>query len=341
MILSLRGKKMKNRIFRFGLVTILAALFISMWMTAVPQPSSAGSLSTAVIGMFPKDVGEFAYADMKTARKFSWFPQIREQLLPSRFRQFEQFLSSAGIDPNTQVDEMAWAGITTQKGNGEEIVGVALGSFDTGSAEARFKAQKLPTFDVRGYHLYAFGSGLAANDILFTFIDNNTAAFGHRQAIEELIGVRMGDTQGLMSNSQLFPLINETNGSGFIWAVLNQSYTHLAMQQLMPQTSQFPQAAQIVQRMQAMTISVQGDSGIDADFQAVCATPDDANVLAAALQAGILYRRYQEAQGNPALATALDQVRVSPSGDRLKIDAPLTQDQIASLIQSKVFVVKM
>ncbi|HTV60251.1 MAG TPA: hypothetical protein VMJ93_15370 [Verrucomicrobiae bacterium] len=332
---------MKKKLIRTGVAATLAAGLFLAWMTALPQRSSADSLSTAVVGMFPKDVGEFAYADLKTARKFSWFPQLREQLLPSRFRQFEQFLTSAGIDPNTQVDEMAWAGITAAKGNGEEVVGVALGSFDPASAEARFQAQKLPTFDIRGYHLYAFGSGLAANDILFTFLDNNTAAFGHRHAMEQLIGVRMGDTQGLLSNSLLYPLINETNGSGFIWAVLNQSYTHLAMQQLMPQTSQFPQAAAIVQRMQAMTISVQGDSGVDAHFQAVCSSPDDANVLAAALQAGILYRRYQEAQGDPALAAALDQVRVDPSGDRLRIEAPLTQAQIASLIQSKVFVVKM
>jgi len=331
---------MRNNSIRIIFVAALVVILCVTWMTALPQHSSADSLSTAIVGMFPKNVGEFAYADMKAARKFSWFPQVREQLLPSRFRQFEQFLVSAGVDPNTQVDEMAWAGITAPKG-GEEIVGVALGSFDPSSAETRFKSQKLPMFDVRGYHLYAFGSGQAANDILFTFIDSNTAAFGHREALEQLIAVRMGDTQGLMSNTQLFPLINETNGSGFIWAVLNQSYTHLAMQQLMPQTSQFPQAAAIVQRMQAMTISIRGDSDIDAQFQAVCSSPDDANVLAAALQAGILYRRYQEAQGNPALASALDQVQVTPNGNRLKIDAPLSQDQIASLIQSKVFVVKM
>ena len=70
---------MSHRFVRFGLVAVLVAFLVSMWMTAVPQQTSAGSLSTAVIGMFPKDVGEFAYADMKTARKFSWFPQIREQ----------------------------------------------------------------------------------------------------------------------------------------------------------------------------------------------------------------------------------------------------------------------
>jgi len=307
----------------------------------LPRPSSAGSLSTGVIGMFPKSVGEFAYADLKTARKLSWFPQIREQLLPSRFRQFEQFLATAGVDPNTQVEELAWAAITPEKSGGEEIVGVALGSFDPSSTEMKFKNQKVPTIEFHSYHLYAFGSGTGAGDILFVFLDSNTAAFGHRSALEQLIDVRTGGSESLMSNDQLFPLINEANGSGTIWAVLNQRYTHLAMQQLLPQANQFPQAAAIVNRLHAMTISVDADSGVDAHFQAVCDSVDDANLLGTAMQAGLMYRRYMEAQTNPDLARVLDNVRVTPSGDRLKVDAPVSQDQIGALIRTKVFAVPM
>ncbi|HTS12776.1 MAG TPA: hypothetical protein VMH00_11715 [Candidatus Limnocylindrales bacterium] len=310
-------------------------------ISAIPSRIAADSLSTNVIGMFPKDVGEFAYADMKSARKLSWFPQLRDQILPSRFRQFEQFLASAGVDPNTQVDELAWGGITVGKTGGEEVVGVALGTFDPTSAEAHFKQQKLPSFDIKGYHLYSFGSGMAANDILFVFIDANTAAFGHRPALEKLIDVRTGNAESLFTNDKLYPLITSTNGNGFIWAVLNANYTHLAMTQLLPQANQFPQAATIINRMQAMTISVDADSGVDAKFQAVCSTADDANLLSAALQAGVMYRRYQEAQANPSLAAALDQVRVTPAGDRLNIEIPVSQDQLLSLIRTKVFSVQM
>jgi hypothetical protein len=326
---------------RISTITLAAAALFAAIFSALPPRSTAGSLSTGILGMFPKQVGEFAYADMKSARKFEWFPQLRDQLLPSRFRQFEQFLSSAGVDPNTQVDELAWGGLSLAKSGGEEIVGVALGSFDPNSAEARFKQQKLPMVDVNGYHLYAFGSGAGAGDILFVFIDVNTAAFGHRPALEKLIDVRSGGSESLLTNDKLYPLINDTNGSGIIWAVLDQSYTHLAMTQLLPQANQFPQASAIINRMQAMTISVDADSGVDARFQAVCNSPDDANLLSAALQAGIMYRRYQEAQSNPAFATALDQVRVTPSGDRLKVEIPVSQDQLLSLIRSKVFAVPM
>jgi len=322
-------------------ISVAAALLVVTMLSALPSRGAGSSLSPAVLGMFPKEVGEFAYADMKSARKYAWFPQLRDQILPQRFRQFEQFLASAGVDPNTQVDELAWAGITAPKSGGEEIVGVALGLFDPTSAEEKFKQQKLPAFDVKGYHLYSFGSGEAASDILFVFIDPNTAAFGHRPALEQLIDVRMGAAESLMRNDKMFPLIRETNGNGIIWAVLDQNYTHLAMTQLLPQASQFPQASTIINRMQAMTISVDADSGVDAKFQAVCSTPDDANLLSAALQAGVMYRRYQEQQSNPALSAALDQVRVTPSGDRLMVEAPVSQDQILSLIRSHVFAVQM
>lgn len=291
--------------------------------------------------MFPKTVGEFAYADMKAARKFSWFPQLREQLLPSKFRQFEQFLTTAGIDPNTQVDEIAWGAINAGKTGGEQILGVALGSFDPSSNEARFRQQKLPMTDYHGYHLYAFGSGSGPSDILFTFIDANTAAFGVRPAMEKMIDVRTGVSESLLTNDVLFPLINETNGNGIIWAILDKSYTRIAVQQLLPQANQFPQAATIIGRMHAMTISVAADSGIDAQFQAVCDSTNDANLLAAALQAGVMYRRYQEAQDHPDLASALDQVSVTPSGDRLKIDAPVNQDQLLGLIRTRAFAVPM
>jgi hypothetical protein len=331
---------MRHTLRRTATIALAGAALLAGAFSALPWRSAAGSLSTAVLGMFPKQIGEFAYADMKSARKYPWFSQLRDQLLPSRFRQFEQFLSSAGIDPDTQVDELAWAGINL-KGGGEEIVGVALGSFDPNAAEARFKQQKLPSTDVSGYHLYAFGSGTGANDILFVFIDSNTAAFGHRSALEKLIDVRSGGSESLLTNDKLYPLINATNGNGIIWAVLDQTYTHLAMTQLLPQANQFPQAATIINRMQAMTIAVDADNGVDAHFQALCSSPDDANLLSAALQAGIMYRRYQEAQNNPAFATALDQVRVAPSGDRLKVEIPVSQDQLLSLIHSRVFAVPM
>ncbi|HET7150919.1 MAG TPA: hypothetical protein VFI60_05875 [Candidatus Acidoferrum sp.] len=330
----------------------IAALALAVPLAA-PKPAQAGRLGPDIIALFPKNIGEFAYADLKKARTLKWFPQLQEQLIPERFRQFEKFLASAGVDPNSQVDELAW-GLVAEGLNaknegagssavptGEEVVGVALGSYNPNSAEAYFKQQKLPTFKARGYTLYAFGTGAGPNDLFFFFLDSNTAAFGHRQVLEKMIEVRFGADEGLMNNDRLFPLINEANGNGTVWAVLNPAYTRLAMQQLAPEVQQFPEAAKLVSRMQNLVISVNADSGIDGKFQAVCGSTDDANTLGQLLQAGFLYKRYQAQKDNPELADLLNEAQITPAGDRVTLRMSLSDDQITQLIRKNTFALKM
>lgn len=333
----------------------VAAGILAVMALAAPKPARAGRLGPDVIALFPKDVGEFAYADLKKARTLKWFPQLQEQMLPERFRQFEKFLASAGVDPNSQVDELAWALVAesmsgktdnaasaaTSVPTGEEVVGVALGNFNPGSTESYFKQQKLPTFKARGYTMYAFGTGSGPNDLFFLFIDSNTAAFGHRTLLEKMIEVRFGTEEGLLHNDKFFPLINEANGSGVVWAVLNPAYTRLAMQQLAPEVEQFPEAAKLVARMQNMIINVDAGSGVDGKFQAVCGSSEDANTLGQLLQAGFLYKRYQAQKDNPDLAQLLDQARVTPAGDRVMLSMSLSDDQITALIRKNTFALKM
>ena len=336
----------------------LAAVVTAVCMTAalllIPASARAGRLSTDIIALFPKEVGEFAYADLKKARTMKWFPQLQEQLLPDRFRQFEKFLASAGIDPNTQVEELAWGlvaeGVTGKAAatgssavpNGEQVVGVALGNYNPDSTEAYFKRQKLPTVKARNFTLYAFGTGSGPNDLFFTFIDSSTAAFGHRATLEKMIEVRFGAEEGLLRNDKFFPLVTEANGGGVVWAVLNPAYTRLAMQQLAPEVQQFPEAAKLVGRMQNMLINVNASSGIDGKFQAVCGSTEDANTLAQLIQAGFLYKRYQAGkENNPELADMLDQARISPTGDRVVLNMSLSDDQMTSLIRHNTFALKM
>ena len=325
------------------------AAFIAI-LSVIPGTARAGSLGSDILSMFPKDSGELAYANLKEARAFPWFTQLKEQMLPAKFREFETFLSSAGIDPNTQVTELAWALVssksTADTGAGsvpstDQIVGIALGQFNPASAEAYFTSKKLPIVKIRTFSLFAFGGGSGPNDLFFFFIDSNTAAFGQRQQLEKMIGVRFGEGQGLYANTDFSALVDQANGSGTVWAVLNPAYTRLAMQQLVPETSQFPAAAQLTSKLKAMTISMKGGSGVDATFEAVCGSADDANTFAALLQAGLMYRKYQVGSSNPDLGALLDSASIAPAGDRLDVKLSLTNDQMQSLIRRNTFAVSM
>jgi hypothetical protein len=314
-----------------------------------PQPVRAGQVGADIVALFPKNVGEFAYADLKKARALTWFPQLEQQIIPERFREFEKFLASVGVDPNSQVEELAW-GLVAQKGEGkgsaavpqgEQVVGVALGSYNPGSTEAYFQQQKLPGVKFRDYTLHAFGTGSGANDLFFFFLDSNTAAFGQRALLEKMIEIRLGNEEGLLRNDKFFSLIHEANGSGVVWAVLNPAYTRLAIRQLAPEVQQFPEAAKIVTRMQSMLININADSGIDGQFQTVCGSTDDANALGQLLQLGLMYKQYQAKTDNPDMAQLLDQASVAPSGDRVIVRLSLTEDQMTSLIRHNTFAFKM
>jgi hypothetical protein len=332
---------------------LAGVVVVVLTVLCTAQISSAQRVGPDTIALFPKNIGEFAYANLKQARSQKWFPQLQEQMLPERFRQFEKFLASAGVDPNSQVEELAWGliaeGVTdktsgagsTAVPTGEEIVGVALGSYNPESTEAYFKAQKLPTFKSHGFTMYAFGSGAGSNDLFFLFLDSNTAAFGHRSELEKMLEVRYGGAEGLLRNEKMYSLINEANGSGVVWAVLNPAYTRLAMKQLAPQIQQFPEAAKLVTRMQNLILNIQASGGIDGKFQAICGSTEDANTLAQLMQLAFVYQQYQAKQQNPELADLLGQAQVNPSGDRVVLRLALTDDQMTSLIKKNTFALKM
>ena len=324
-----------------AILTIVAA-----WCVLTPV-ARAGTLGTDVLSMFPKDVGEFAYADLRQARTQPWFAQLKQQMLPARFRDFEKLLTSAGIDPNAQVEEVAWAlvPVVGKEANAvptsEQVVGIALGSFRPEAVQRYFQSKKMPVVKVKTFSLYAFAGTTGPSDLFFFFVDSNTAAFGQRSELERLIAVRSGEADGLLRNTELAPLITAVNGSATIWSVMNAAYTRLAMQQLAPETAQFPQAQQLTSKLRALTMQIIVKTDVQARFQALCASPDDANTFAALMQAGLLYRRYQAGSAHPEMAALLDQTTVAPSGDRLNLNLTLTPAQVQALIAQNTFTIGM
>src|SRR6266705_868292 len=56
---------------------IVAAGVLVAMSLAIPKPTRAGRLGPDIIALFPKEIGEFAYADLKKARTLKWFPQLQ------------------------------------------------------------------------------------------------------------------------------------------------------------------------------------------------------------------------------------------------------------------------
>src|SRR5665213_1830083 len=154
--------------FRYSFRALTALLVVAMTMAFAPE-LRADSLASDVIGLFPRDVGEFAYVDLSLTRGLPWFAQFSRQMLPGRFLELEDFLSSAKVDSNTQIQAAAWAQAAViekpqdpgkpESETRDEFIGVVLGQFSPDSAEAGLNALKLQTVERDGYTLYPCGNG--------------------------------------------------------------------------------------------------------------------------------------------------------------------------------------
>jgi hypothetical protein len=318
----------------FAAIIILASL---AWSSG----ARAGALPTEVIGIFPPDVAEFALVDLQQARSLSWFPQLQKKVLPDQLRQFELFLASPGMDRDSRVEQLAWALVpgssASQPSQGaadsEETVIVALGQFSPDSAAAYFKARKRTVVNVRDHFLYPLNGGSGVGGTLVWFVSSTVAVLGERKELERVISINDNEQPNLLSNPSLAALISQANPHSVIWGVLNSSRANLEMQAILPGLAGFSQSLQLFSTVHAFTLEIDADRGTQSIFEAICASPDDADMFATLLQTAMLYQASRADQPNQNMTALLSQAKVAASTDRLHVTLALTNDQVVDLLQ--------
>jgi hypothetical protein len=327
---------------------ILKMLFVTTIILASFACSSvarAGALPTEVIGIFPPDVAEFAFADLQQARSLAWFPQLQKKVLPDQLRQFELFLASPGMDRDSRIEQLAWALVprpsasqSPQDGTGsQESVIVALGQFSPESTAAYFKARQRTVVNVRDHSLYPLNGGSGLGGTLVWFVNSTMAVLGERKELERVIHISDNEEPNLLSNSILASLISQANPRSVIWGVLNASSASVEMQALLPVLAGFSQAQQLFSKVHAFTLEIDADLGTQSTFEAICASPEDAITFAALLQAASLFQSSRDDQPDQGMTALLSQAKFAASTDRLDVTLALTDDQVVDLLQRNGF----
>jgi len=326
---------------------VLVVAVVVLLSYALSPAARAGRLTTEVVGIFPRDAAQFAFADLRQARSLVWFPELQKEVLPDQLRQFEQFLASPGMDHDSLVEELAWAVVSSgsqqqpSRDDGapadEETVIVALGQFSPESTDAYFKAQKRTVVKVRDYFLYPLSGGYGDKGLFVCFMDSTVAVLGGRKEVERVIGIRYGEEQSLLSNPDLAPLISQSNDHSVVWGALSAREARVEMQELVPLIQEFPQSQQLLSKLLAFTVEIDAGTGIQSRFEAVCDSSDDASTFATLLQADLRYQASQASKSNQDITGLFGQAKVAPSGDRLDVTLDLTDDQVVGLLQSNTF----
>ena len=100
---------------------VMMAMILAGTANAMPLNSSA----RAVV---PADLQQLISVDYRALKDSPTAMQLKQQVLPDNLKEFEGALKGVGIDPNKDVDSLAFASFRTPK-QGVKGIGVAAGPF--------------------------------------------------------------------------------------------------------------------------------------------------------------------------------------------------------------------
>src|SRR6202171_5227338 len=112
---------------------LVSLLFVTM-ADAMPLSSSA----RAVV---PGDLLQLISVDYRALKDSPTAMALKQQVLPDNLKQFEAALKNIGIDPDKDVDTLAFASFRAGK-QGVRGVGVAAGPFNMKAVVKKMKLQK-------------------------------------------------------------------------------------------------------------------------------------------------------------------------------------------------------
>jgi hypothetical protein len=325
----------------------------------------ADCVDSRVISLFPRDISEFACANLEEVRLQPWFADFKGQVLPRELYGLDQFLISAGINPNSQVKQVAWSigasapARVTKAASGspsglpevsapaesipdaDQFLAVIVGHFDVDSIQSALDGRNLAVITVAGHTLYPIATGGPGTNTYFMAVDSGTVAVGERSMLRNLIAITQGAAESLLSNTKVIGLVEQVNSDATIWGVFNGPGTRQAIRQLAPGAGQFAESGKLFKDIQSLVMSAKASSSdVEVRFEIATDTPEDSVMLTQILQASLVLRKYLAAQAHPpatALAGIIDEVSVTPNSSLVDLSLDLPLDQLRDLILQRAF----
>jgi hypothetical protein len=311
-----------------GLV-FAAALFFA-------APLYAQYAGQDALAAFPADTQQMAYTNLATMRTVPQYPLIEAHLMSPQLRNLENLLRSAGVNPDTQVNELVlgWRG---QAQDTTRFFGLAEGTFDPNKVHDFFVSNRMMIQRYSGYELYAFGSGTARTDMFFTFIDSSRAEFGRLADLKALIDVQNSAKPALNSNADFRRWEGDLDGVAPQWGITTGL---AAANQAIPWLTQGKKIqvdpSALFGAVKAVLYRVDWGSQIMAHLSIICQNEQAANGFSQLLT--LLRSACPTITKNvsPALSQILQNLNVQVVGSKLNLQASASINDLAQLLNAPV-----
>ena len=300
-------------------ICLAAALLVSM-AYAMPLNSSARTC-------IPADLLQLISVDYRTLKDSPTAMALKQQLMPDNIKQFEAALKNVGIDPDKDVDTLAFASFRAGK-QGVKGVGVASGPFNM---KAVLKKMKLEKFVPKKYgtaDVYPMDGGF-----IMTFLDDSTLLFGDSTALHAALDTRDGKTLSLDTNGDMADMMSNVD-SAPVWSILDQQGTQNMMRSALGDASKIADYETLKKRLLGSRYTMSFTSGVNFDLSVLTSDSVTASTLSSLVKAGILYKKMS---ATPAEKVAVDNTTVDSDSSNLPLHFKASDQQFQSLMHSDLF----
>jgi hypothetical protein len=300
-------------------ICLASALLVSMAF-AMPLNSSARTC-------IPADLLQLISVDYRTLKDSPTAMALKQQLMPDNIKQFEAALKNIGIDPDKDVDTLAFASFHSGK-QGVKGIGVASGPFNM---KAVLKKMKLEKFTPKKYgtaNVYPMDGGF-----IMTFLDDSTLLFGDSTALHAALDTRDGKILSLDTNGDMADMMTNVD-SAPVWSILDQQGTQNMMRSALGDASRIADYETLKKRLLGSRYTMSFTSGVNFDLSVLTSDSVTAATLSSLVKAGILYKKMS---ATPAEKVAVDNTTVDSDSSNLQLHFKASDQQFQSLMHSDLF----
>lgn len=308
------------------LVVLLAALHSA-------QPAEAeNSLRSDVLYLLPAESSFVAFVDLQALRASPHYEFFRERLRSRRVISYERFLKSLGLDPEKDLDWVAWVRIPLRANPAGAVLGIARGRLSPERAEQFFLQQRLPVDAYRGQTLFPYRGELGAQDFFLAFLDSTTVAFGNRAGLQLMLETRFGSRPNLLQSQALAERLNRVNGRVPAWGVFDSQSTPGVVRGMLPELAEFPEYRGVAESFRGSLLQISLGPQVSVIFQVVCRTSTSAQAFSHLLQTGLLAQSWEAQAKNSTVSALFSRVEVRSGGEQVEARATLTEGDLAALL---------
>ena len=304
---------------KFFKICLVFLLLVSM-ACAMPLNSSGRTC-------IPAELLQLISVDYRSLRDSPTAMALKQQLMPDNIKQFEGALKTIGIDPDKDVDTLAFASFRAGK-QGVKGIGIAAGPFNMKTVLKKMKLQKFVAKKYGTSLIYPMEGGL-----VMSFLDDSTLLFGDPTAIRIALDTRDGQVLGLDSNGTMADMMSSVD-SAPVWSILDQQGTQNMMRSALGDAARVADYETVKKKLLGSRYTMSFNSGVNFDLTVVTSDSITAGTLSSLVKAGLLYKKVS---ATPAEKVAVDNTTVDSDSSNLQLHFKASDQQFQSLMHSDLF----